>query len=192
MSDLQSESQLCSFWPWDQGHSLNFQFSTSWVWIGFKNEIVHVRACCKCFYYDAQGPQHNLSTLQSAPCIFTPNTGLRNTYVCRAGSWLSHHAWGSPQTAKLSATVRRATPSPPVCSALGLISVVPCAVYWAQKRCTVRGWGPLSCPNVFTPFPRTYAPRAAETTTPGPGQPTHYHPQLTAIEMIPHQVSPLR
>lgn len=85
-----------------------------------------------------------------------------------------------------SHSITTCVPSP------GPFSVVPCAVYWTQKRCTVRGWGPLSCPNVFTPFPRTYAPRAAETTTPGPGQPTHYHPQLTAIEMIPYQVSPLR
>lgn len=38
------------------------------------------------------GPQHNLSTLQSAPYIFTPNTGLGNAYACRAGSWLSHQA----------------------------------------------------------------------------------------------------
>lgn len=92
MSHLQPESLLCSFWPWDQGRSLNFQFSTSWVWLGFNSERAHVRACCKCFNYDARGPQHNVSTLQAAPCIFTPNTGLWHAYACRAGSWLSHHA----------------------------------------------------------------------------------------------------
>lgn len=61
-----------------------------------------------------------------------------------------------------------------------------------ENRHTLKVWALLSCLISRPPSLGSYAWMATESATLGPGQPTHYHSQPTAVETVPRRVLPLR